>query len=272
MPGIDDLFGEIRDTANDRLRGWLPGASVDGFGAGPTLLLAALGTRGNTPPPAGTANDGRTPQPITRELVEKVLQEAADRAGVPVRPDEARKVLELLRTGELHRDLASGVTSLLVLVHVAPSRLVDEVLALPTLPGDLLRAVASDLSSARSELATRQLLRDIKDGRIDDPPNFLRETLRVVLSRATINGVVETVRSLIAPENETFRLALMVYARSQGFDVTEKDIDALHAALDPENPNLGLLFDSGLQYVRRRTGGAGEASEIIQRLGFLTHS
>jgi len=271
MSAIEDLFEQTRDAANERLSGWLPGASVGGFGVGPTLLLAALG-RGTPNPPGDSANDGRNPQPITRELVDQVLQEAATRSGVPVRPDEARKVLELLRSGEFHRDLTSGVASILVLVKVAPSRVAGELLALPTLPGDLLGAVASDLLSIPSELKTRQLLKDLEDGRIDDPPNFLRETLRVVLNRATINGVVETLRSLIAPENETFRLALMVYARSQGFDVTEKDIDALHAALDPENPNLGLLFDSGLQYVRRRTGGPGEAAEIIQRLGFLNRA
>lgn len=271
MAGIEQLLGKIRDLANTRLAHWQPGASVNGFGTGPTLLLAALGTRDDTPPPAGTANDGRNPQPITRELVEKVLQEAAGRAGVPVRPDEARKVLELLRTGELHRDLASGIASLLVLLRVSPARIVDEVLALPTLPGDLVSAVATDLVRLVTELDVRRLLGDLKDGKIDDPPNFLRETLRVVLNRATVDAVIQTLRSLIAPDNETFRLALMVYARSQGFDVTEKDIDALHAALDPSDPNLGLLFDRGLQYVRKRTGD-GEAAEIVQRLGFLSGS
>lgn len=269
MSAIEELFEQTRKAANERIGGWLPGASVGGFGVGPTLLLAALGGRDTTTPPGDTANDGRNPQPITRELVEKVLQEAATRAGVPVRPDEARRVLELLRSGEFHRDLTSGITSILVLLKIAPSRVARELLALPTLPGDLLGAVASDLLSIPSELKARQLLQDLEDGSLDDPPNFLRATLRVVLNRATINGVVETLRSLIAPENETFRLALMVYARSQGFDITEKDIDALHGALDPENPNVGLLFDGGLQYVRRRTGGPGEAAEIIQRLGFL---
>lgn len=267
---LRELSDQLRDRANANLAELLPGTSVRGFGVGPMLLLAALGTRDDRDSSSATARADHDLQPITHDLVERIVREATDRANVPFREEEARKVLELLRSGEFHRDLASGIVSLLVLLQIAPGRIVEEVLALPTLPADLLSAAKRDLLRTLTDVEVRGLLVDLKDGRIDDPPNFLRETLREVLNRATINAVVETLRALIASENETFRLALIVYARSQGYDIDEADLDALHAALDPANPNVELLFDRGLQYVRRRAGGPGEASEIIQRLAFLS--
>ena len=265
MAGIDDLHADARQRAIDLVTKLVgPGAAnIGGFGVGPLLVLAALGTRDDD---TGIVN--APPQPINAKLINEVLKKAGGRS-LPIKPEETQQVLALLRSGQFHDDLAQGMRALLMFLRLAPRSAIETILDAPTLPRDLVRAVSTDLFETLNEDRARALLEDAKDGRIDDPPNFLHNTLRVVLALATARGVVETVRELIAPDNETLRFALIVYARSHGIDLTADDLDALRAALDPADPNLGVLFGRGLEYVRRRTGGPNEASDIIQRLGFL---
>jgi hypothetical protein len=266
MAFIDDIREDLRKRANDFVRDQLGagGAPIPGFGVAPMLVVAALGTRTDD---TGIVNT--TPQPINAKLVDQVLAQAAGQLPVPIKPDEAKRVLALLQSGQFHNDIAQGIRELLIFLQVAPRSAIQTLLQAPSLPTDLVQAVSADLVEELNEGSVRAFLVNAKDGKIDDPPNFLRNTLRVVLALATPHAVIETLRELIAPDNETFRLALIIYARSQGIDLTPEDLDALRKALDPAAPNLGVLFGRGLAYVRRRTGGPNEAADIVQRLGFL---
>jgi hypothetical protein len=269
MAGIDDLRADLRQRANDFLTNQLAAgaASVQGFGVGPMLVVAALGTRNDG---AGTVN--AAPQPINAKLVGDVLKQVSGHLPAEIRSDEIKQVLTLLRTGEFHADVLQGIRALLMLLRIAPHSALETILQAPKLPRDLVRAVSWDLFESLDETSVRTFLTDAKDGKIDDPPNFLRNTLAAVLTLASLRAVIETLRELIDQDNETFRLALIVYARSQGIDLTPEDLDALRGALDPADPNLGIVFGRGLEYVRRRTGGPNEAADIIQRLGFLNPS
>lgn len=269
MAGIDDLRADLRQRANDFLTRQLGAgaASVQGFGVGPMLVVAALGTRNDD-----TGKVNATPQPINARLVDGVLKQVSGRLPAEIKADEVKQVLTLLRTGEFHADVLQGIRALLMLLRIAPQSAIETILKAPSLPRDLVRAVSWDLFESLDESSVRAFLTDAKDGKIDDPPNFLRNTLAAVLGVATLRETVDTVRELIAPDNQTFRLALLVYARSQGVDLTPEDLDALRAALDPADPDLGVLFGRGLEYIRRRTGGPNEAGDIVQRFGFLNPS
>jgi hypothetical protein len=268
MAGIDELATTVRERAQAvarKLRSDSPPV-IPGFGIGSLLTLAAVGQRDAVRP----GDDGLFQQ-ITPQLVDQVLQRVGGARGVPVSREEAARVLELLRSGELERDLASGIESVLMLVTHLPSALIDDALDLPTLPVDLAKAIVKDLEGLPAT-DPRALLEDLRDGHIDRPPSLLRETAGRLLREAGLRTVVQTLRTLIGRDNETFRLALMVYARSQGFDLTDEDLDALSAALDPDAPRLELLLDRGLVYVRRRSKGAEEALNIIQRLAVQPRS
>jgi hypothetical protein len=78
--------------------------------------------------------------------------------------------------------------------------------------------------------------------------------------------LVETIRALIGPENQTLRLAVLVYARTQGVDLDEKDLDALFRALDPTHPDLGVFLDRGLERVTSVYGDASRAVAVLRRL------
>jgi hypothetical protein len=260
MAGIDQLKNEIRDRVKGVVAPVLArtgaSSSADGFGFAPTMLLAALGQRDA----GGLA--GSTGSTIS---IDDALAEVAQARGAPITPAEAARIRQLLQSGEVVRDLGAGMAVALELARSVPASIYDDAIGLPELPGDLVSAVQAELSAfdAGSAIAT---LKSLRQGSISQPPRIFPHTLRLVLRHATLRSAIEAARSAIAPENETLRLALIVYARSQGFDLDEGDLNALRDALATTDPDLGSLAARGLERVRDRFGGGHEALNVIQRL------
>jgi hypothetical protein len=225
------------------------------------LTVLALGER--TRPidvPTGPEAPG-----ITEEPIRKALEAVAKRRGVPVTPTEVHEVVELLTTGELFGDLRDGLAAAVQLVPRAPSALVEDALRLGDLPQQLAEAIRLDLRDDPAPSA-RRLLEDLRDGRLDTRRRILTHTLGVLLDRAAPGLLVGTLRTLIAPDNQTFRLAIVVYARLNGVDIDVEDLDAVYEALDPDNPDLGRLLDRGLERIREKTGRGEEALAFLRRL------
>jgi hypothetical protein len=144
-----------------------------------------------------------------------------------------------------------------------PAALVEDALALPELPSDLVAAIRRDLHDDPSR-SPREVLVSLRDGRIDR--KIMTNTLRALLASAAPQTVVNTVRTLIAPENRSVRLAIVVYARLHGVDIDVEDMDAVYRAIDPKNPDLGSLFEQGLTRVRDKYGRAEDALTFLRRL------
>lgn len=225
------------------------------------LTVLALGQKATLTTEAETPLAGA----VTREHIEAVLAALAKRQGVPITPSEAREVLELLTTGEFFEDLESGLAAALRLVPQVPVALVEDALKLPQLPSDLVSAIRSDLHDDPPRSA-HDMLVDLRDGRLDERRRILTNTLRVLLGRAAPEALVETIRTLIAPENRTFRLAIVVYARLQGVDIDVEDLDAVYNAINPKDPDLGRLLDRGLERVREKYERAENALAFLRRL------
>lgn len=202
---------------------------------------------------------------LSPAVIERVLDEVGRLRGVPIRIDEARAVVELLSTGELVVDVVTGLRAVLVLVPRLPRALARDALTLPELPHEVVAAIRADLKDDAPR-TLRDVIVDLRDGRLDDRRRILTNTLRVLLAEATPGALVETIRALIGPENQTVRLAVIVYARTQGIDLDEKDLDALHRALDPANPDLGVFLDRGLERVVEAYQDAARAAAVLRRI------
>ncbi|HZR81430.1 MAG TPA: hypothetical protein VFD92_10080 [Candidatus Binatia bacterium] len=224
------------------------------------LTLMALGQRHRA-----AAGRNAPPVAVTPDLAEQVSQRLGGGAAGPLSRAELERGLELVRSGRAERDLHASLAVLLRTVARLPESLARDVLALPALPQDVIDAVRSDLAGLAG-VPVADILHGISDGTIDERPDVLRNTLGVLLGRATTGSAVDALRTLIAPDNPTARLAILVYARSQGIDLTESELDALHTALDPTRPNAGPLLEAGLRRLRERSGGPQEFLEIVQRL------
>ena len=259
--GLSELLGRVNSKTDDFLRtrlGTDPGAGEfkqDGrFNLGGLIGILSVGARDR----ARAAPEG----PDLAILDSARVKAALDHVNSPVTLEEAEEILVLLRSGAIASDVASALHATAKSARRLPPDLFIDVLRLPHLPGDIIDAVSDDLAG-RGE-TPRNVLTALRDGRIDRA--ILPNTLGVVLNRAATKEVAETLRALIGPENRTVRLAILIYARTQGVDIDEEDLDALYQAIDPANPDLSPLLNSGLDRLTTQYRGAGEALAILRRL------
>ena len=265
MRGARDLLREV-DRTTDRFveRSGVPApdltdGTADGrFTLAGLITLLAVGARDRPREPL-------VAEALSPAVIERALDGVGRLRGVPIRADEARAVVGLLTTGELVVDVLTGLRAVLVLVPRLPVALARDALTLPELPRDVVDAIRADLRDDAPR-TLRDVLVDLHDGRLDDRRRILTNTLRVLLAEATLGALVETIGALIGPENQTVRLAVIVYARTQGIDLDEKDLDALHRTLDPANPDLGVLLDRGLERVVDTYQDAALAVGILRRI------
>jgi hypothetical protein len=263
MGALRDLLDRL-DSKTDALVGRPGGTATPAHDLTlPGLLgVLALGQRTRPTEPLGLDLALGTMSP---ERIRAVLDAVAKRLGVPVTPSEAQEVVELLTTGEFLADVQSGLAAAVRFVPRVPVALVQDALALDELPAELVAAVRTDLHDDPSR-PVRERLEDLRDGRLDARRRILTNTLRVLLGRAAPGALVGTLRTLIAPENRTFRLAIVVYARLHGVDIDVEDLDALYRALDPADPDLGRLLDRGLDRVREKYTRAEDVVAFLGRL------
>lgn len=172
------------------------------------------------------------------EILEKAVAELASRAGVPVTPEQARRAARLLATGEFYRDVGDATAAVLFNVEGLPVALHRDIGSGPLRLGQLAFAVIRDLGGAVG--AVPSIMSDLRDGRLDQPPKVMGNTLRTLYGFASLRSTVEMICTLIAEENESVRLAIVVYARANGIPIEDADLTTLRdTALDPDRPDLG---------------------------------
>ncbi|MGH7348980.1 MAG: hypothetical protein ACREI6_03110, partial [Candidatus Rokuibacteriota bacterium] len=92
-------------------------------------------------------------------------------------------------------------------------------------------------------------------------------TLRWLYGQATAAAVAEAVRRIIARDNETARLAILIYARAHGIPLTSEGLDALHdGPLDSGDPDLGPALAAGVQALTAQRGSVQGVIALLRRL------
>jgi hypothetical protein len=176
------------------------------------------------------------------------------RPGLPVTPEEAAQVLELLRSGEFFSDAAGTTSAVVQLTQQLPRALVRDIPRTPSRLHELGEALVRDGVGAFGHIS--ELAADLLDGQLDRPPSPLANTLRWLYGNAAPTAVAETVRRIIARDNETARLAILIYARAHGIPLTPEGLDALHdGPLNPQDPDLGPALAAGVQALTAQRGG-----------------
>jgi len=79
--------------------------------------------------------------------------------------------------------------------------------------------------------------------------------------------VAEAVRRVIGRDNETARLAILIYARVHGIPLTPEGLDALHdGPLASRDPDLGPVLAAGVRVLTTRRGGEQGVIGVLRRL------
>ena len=202
-----------------------------------------------------------------REVLTRAIQVGGGiaRPGLPVTPEEAAKVLDLLRSGEFFSDVAGTTSAVVQLTHALPRALIRDVPRTPSRLDELGEALVRDGADALGHIS--QLAVDLLDGQLDRPTSPLTNTLRWLYGNAAAAAVAETVQQIIARDNETARLAILIYARAHGIPLTPEGLDALHdGAFNPQNPDLGPARAAGVQALAAQHGGARGVLGVLRRL------
>lgn len=187
------------------------------------------------------------------------------RPGLPVTPEEAAQVLDLLRSGEFFSDAAGTTSAVLQLTRQLPGALVRDIPRTPRRLDELGEALVRDGADAFGHIS--EIAADLLDGQLDRPPSSLTNTLRWLYGNAAAAAVAETVRRIIGRDNETARLAILLYARAHGIPLTPEGLDALRdGPLDTRDPDLGPALAAGVRALTAQRGGEQGVIGVLRRL------
>jgi len=191
------------------------------------------------------------------------LKAAAARSGLAVSDKETEQALRLLTTGQFFTDMAGATATIARIVPGIPIPLIRDSRKLLDVLG-LGRALASDLGTDARQVA--RIGRDLlEDGKLDGPaPVLLNSTLAFLYSNAGLKSTVDMLHELTG--NESVQLAIIVYARSQGFPVDAADIEALRdGPLNTRKPNFGPLLQGAWSKSAGKFKKVGQKS-LLRRL------
>ena len=194
----------------------------------------------------------------------KAIRSALKKIPLPAKlqPEEAQQVIDLLLTGQFRGDVADATAAVLHLIPDLPVAVVRDVRSLPRLPIRLVIAIKRDLVTVPKRVRT--VTKDLLDnGKLDRQPVILNNTVKVIFQQAAPFQIAQTVHTLLG--NETVRLAIIIYARSEGIRISQKELDVVQDALDPNDPDLGALVVPAFDRFGKEFG-VPKAMEILERL------
>jgi hypothetical protein len=151
-----------------------------------------------------------------------------------------------------------------VIAHTVPGlplAIAQDVRALPHFPRRLALAIKRDLADTPSVIEA--VMADLREnGKIDSQPKILSHTMGVLYRQATPKQVATTIHGLLG--NESVRLAIILFARSKGLNISQGDLNLVREAIDPDRPNLGKLLAPGYKHLTEHFGNT-QAMELLDQ-------
>ncbi len=194
-----------------------------------------------------------TPFPLTKRNIAHAL------GRLSTRDANVRQAARLLLTGQFRGDMADAFATISHTVPGLPLEIAQDLRSLPHFPRRLVLAIKRDLGDAPS--AIEAVMTDLREsGTVNSQPKILRNTIGVLYRQTTAKQVAKTIHSLLG--NESVRLAIIVFARSKGLNISQEDLDRVRKAIDPDGPNLGELLAPAYRHLRERFGTA-QALELL---------
>ncbi len=200
---------------------------------------------------------------LRNELIQMAIAGGVDNLGVE--PSEARQALELISSGQFYRDISSSV---ITVAKILP-KLANKLIVNPPKLSDKFRqsfaAIKQDFSDNPSAI---QCLDRLKKQELCEAPKVLQHTLKVLFESPTISVTKETVNVLL--EKQSIRLAVILYAKSNGIDIDQEDIDAVQSVLNEPEPELGKFFSIAINRMVEKHG-LDEAKTKLETMGDNTN-
>ncbi len=95
-------------------------------------------------------------------------------------------------------------------------------------------------------------------------PDSFSDLLACIYQNPLAGEIADTANILL--QNDSIRLAIIVYARANGINLTNQDLDVLRDhALNTENPDLNLLAQHGINRLKEQYG-IDEIDQLIENI------
>jgi hypothetical protein len=189
---------------------------------------------------------------IKKQLFKRGVSALASRSGLTLTLDQTERLANLLSNGEFFSDIGSSTAVTLSTVGGLPLAIADDIRWSPR-AFRLLFALMRDLRGTPA--SAWKVFARLRGGHLDDPPAVLTRTLRTLYTTASIAAITEMIRTLLAKDNETFRLAVVLYARSAGVPIEDSDLDVLReSAFNTDEPDLGPILVRAIERLEENLG------------------
>jgi hypothetical protein len=187
-----------------------------------------------------------------RAIFEQGISALARRGGMSFTGEQVERVADLLATGEFYRDIASTTAATLATAHELPLAIAEDIRWSPRAI-HLLLALSRDLRGTPA--SAWAVFAQLRDDELEQPPALLTHTLKLLYATASIAAISKMIRTLLAKDNETFRLAIVLYARSAGIPIEDADLDVLRESVfNTDDPNLGPALDRAIERLEEDFG------------------
>lgn len=231
---------------------------------------------------------------IVEVATEEAAEQLAERLPVPIRPKEVRQAAQLLMTGEFFRDIGATTTTVISTIPKIPVSLVKDVERLAPLrvhqlvlaalkdatelplaartvfsalvEGNILGHIGALNNVVGPNVIPDHVLRGLTPGTLRHNREVMGHTLTWLYEIETVKTVADLVSDLISPENESLRLALVIYARANGIPIEQRHLDVLRqSVLDTDSPDLTPALKEGVEFLLEQYGQP-ELQRILGRL------
>lgn len=167
------------------------------------------------------------------DLKQKFFGQISDSA-LPLNEDQREKAWELVKSGEAGQDIRETIIKLFRQLNTINPDFITKTVTHTADPGravGLLKALKEDIKQTGNNFKSSE-----KDRKL------LNNTLKALESEPLGQFVTNSAMIFIDKDNETARLAIIAYARLNGINIDEDNLDQLAVALDRDDPNLYPLL------------------------------
>lgn len=225
------------------------------------VTFAALGQSAKTDSGLMDSLSNAKPSSVSfEEALTLIKNRASQKVGIT--DSQAKEALRILREKQFLGDVRDVTISVLGFSSRLPGSLAKDFPSLSTLPRELGISSVHDIRSLRKNPREVAKLLLNREG-TQKKPAILKNTLKVLASKATYKEVTLTSQKLL--ENESVRLAIIIYAQSNGIEIDQDDLDAVAKFLAADEPNLDELSTLAAQAFVTRYGGR-QATSILHKM------
>lgn len=214
----------------------------------------------------------RTPiaTPSREELRDLVVQKALGEQGIPLKFEQAQEIVDILQTGKFFGDLETVGRAVAQEVPRLPLNLIEDASRIDELLGALPAALWHDAGQAPGKLLKLLggLWRRFAKGDSGAMPRLESSLLASMFATHSVTSIRVLVTELLDRDNRTVRLAIILYASANGWNLTDEDIDAVYRLFEQDNPDLAAPIERAALFMAERytPGDVDEVLEAIRRV------